>query len=178
MLVPFINNGTLNNQQKRFNKVQSSTRQKIENTFSLLVSRWRFLYKHVYLEDVARITDAITTCCVLHNLCIDGGDSLEQYSNPSRFTQFQEEDNQDGGEFVVSGLREGEEELHLEEHDEQVDEDDDGGAVDNEVGAGAGTLARDMGNPLNFTSVRQFDAYQRQLRARAVIKRNDIMQSL
>ncbi|OAD67053.1 hypothetical protein PHYBLDRAFT_70408 [Phycomyces blakesleeanus NRRL 1555(-)] len=43
-------------EQKLYNAVQSRTQQKIENTILLLVLRWKFLYKHLYLKNVGRLT--------------------------------------------------------------------------------------------------------------------------
>lgn len=78
---------------------------KIENTFSLLVSRWRFLYRHLYLNDVHRIARAITTCCVLHNICIDNGETMEMdIQLEDMLSNFQQSDNDDGAEFVLDDM--------------------------------------------------------------------------
>ena len=60
-----------------YNLVHSRTRQKIEHSFGFLTSRWRFLWKHLYLFDLLRIAKTIYACCVLHNICLDEGDPEE-----------------------------------------------------------------------------------------------------
>jgi hypothetical protein len=69
--------------KKRFNKVHSSTRMTIERTFGILVSRWRFLGKHVYIKKIEDICNIIAACCILHNICINMGDpdfEVESYT--------------------------------------------------------------------------------------------------
>ena len=105
LLTPYLasrSGGNLNAQQKKYNKIHSTTRMKIENTFSLLVSRWRFLYRHLYLNDVHRAARAISTCCVLHNMCIDNGETMEaDLQLEDMLSNFQQSDNHDGAEFVL-----------------------------------------------------------------------------
>ncbi|OAD66207.1 hypothetical protein PHYBLDRAFT_175501 [Phycomyces blakesleeanus NRRL 1555(-)] len=76
-------------EQKLYNAVQSRTQQKIENTFSLLVLRRKFLYKHLYVKDVESLTQAIMVCCVLHNLYNEDGAVFglgeEDNTNPVMF---------------------------------------------------------------------------------------------
>lgn len=75
-MTPYKNAG--NDVQKlRYNKVHSRTRQKIEHSFGLLTSRWRFLWKHVYMLNLLRISKTLYVCCVLHNICIDDNDGLD-----------------------------------------------------------------------------------------------------
>lgn len=114
LLTPYITSRgrLLTAGQKRYNKLHSSTRQKIGNAFSDLVRKWRFLYKHLYLKDVNRCCKAIVTCCVLHNLCIDDGENL-QCNHDGILYAFQLSDNRDGVQFQMTQHHEN----HLSERD-------------------------------------------------------------
>ncbi|OAD68359.1 hypothetical protein PHYBLDRAFT_173357 [Phycomyces blakesleeanus NRRL 1555(-)] len=96
----------LTTEQKLYNTVQSRTQQKIENTFSLLVLRWKFLYKHLYLKNVGRLTQAIMLCCVLHNLCLDVDDmwELEENEENNILGNFQDSGNEDGAVFGLEEI--------------------------------------------------------------------------
>lgn len=49
----------------------SKTRQVIERAFALLKGRFRRL-KHLHMDLIHEIPNAILACCVLHNLCLQG----------------------------------------------------------------------------------------------------------
>lgn len=66
--------GTSDPDQARFNLVLSSSRIKIEHAFGYLVSRWWFLWKHLYLLTDERLAKTIYACCALSNICIDQND--------------------------------------------------------------------------------------------------------
>ncbi|KAG2214220.1 hypothetical protein INT45_010706 [Circinella minor] len=72
VITPF--SGSDNPGLKRFNKILSRTRIKIEHAFGSLTMRWRTLWIQLYMLDIPRIAKTIYACCVLHNMCIDGGD--------------------------------------------------------------------------------------------------------
>jgi hypothetical protein len=59
-----------------WNFIQSSTRMYIERTFGILKSRWKIIQKRadVLLRSVA---DIVSTCIVLHNLCIITKDKFD-----------------------------------------------------------------------------------------------------
>ncbi|KAG2193062.1 hypothetical protein INT47_012136 [Mucor saturninus] len=61
--------------KRTFNRVHSSTRMAIERAFGVLVARWRFTSKYIYMLDQLKINEMITGCCILHNMCIDLGDT-------------------------------------------------------------------------------------------------------
>lgn len=62
--------------QKQFNFKHSSTRVYIEQAFGLLKGRFRIL-KHVNIYRTELIPTLIVACCVLHNICMQRGDSIE-----------------------------------------------------------------------------------------------------
>ncbi|KAH6936168.1 hypothetical protein HPB50_014443 [Hyalomma asiaticum] len=74
LLTPFRDYGRLSNEQKDFSRKFSATRVLIENSFSNLKKRFHQL---IYLElrTVEWLNKFIIACCMLHNLCIDHGDS-------------------------------------------------------------------------------------------------------
>ena len=43
----------------------------IERAFGVLTARWRILSHKVYIHDQMDINDIITSCCILHNICIE-----------------------------------------------------------------------------------------------------------
>jgi len=69
LITPYRDNGHLTRQQKRFNRVLSSLRQKVERAIGLLKGRWR---KLLYLDhlDLRLAVHLIISACVLHNFCI------------------------------------------------------------------------------------------------------------
>ena len=77
-MVPFKAPGA-DARKVRYNLIHSRTRQKIEHSLGLLTSRWRFLWKHLYLLDLLRVSKTIYACCVLHNICINEGDDDENF---------------------------------------------------------------------------------------------------
>ena len=55
--------------------------------------------------DTNRIARAIMTCCVLHNLCIDNGETIEmEFQLDDMLSNFQESNNDDGGEIATEDL--------------------------------------------------------------------------
>ncbi|KAK3909075.1 Protein ANTAGONIST OF LIKE HETEROCHROMATIN PROTEIN 1 [Frankliniella fusca] len=70
---PFINRGVLTQDQKIFNTCLSSMRQVIERAFSLLKGRFRRL-KYLDMKRIDLIPATIIACCVLHNVCLLGGE--------------------------------------------------------------------------------------------------------
>ncbi|CAN8028837.1 unnamed protein product, partial [Ixodes persulcatus] len=64
---------SLDKKERIFNAKFSATRVLIENTFADFKNRFRRL-KQLELWGVDFSTKFIIACCVLHNLCIDGGD--------------------------------------------------------------------------------------------------------
>lgn len=68
-----------------------------------MTARWRFLWKHVYLLDMLRISQTIYTCCVLHSICISEGEvdvNVPVRDNP-RFAAFIAADNREDDATVT-----------------------------------------------------------------------------
>ena len=76
-LVPYRRTVNITPSETKFNTIHSSTRFAIENTFGLLVARFRFMYKHLYVLSEQRMREIIVVCCILHNTCITFGDSKD-----------------------------------------------------------------------------------------------------
>lgn len=77
LLTPFRDYGSLSESEKKFNKQFCATRVLIENTFGILKGRFRQLLQ-VDMQKVTKITRFIVSCCVIHNLCIENNDNLEE----------------------------------------------------------------------------------------------------
>lgn len=76
LITPFKDNGRLNAQQRRFNKVLSSARQVVERSIGHLKKRFRRLTE-VTIHHPEEIVKTIVSGCILHNLCIIHEDSVE-----------------------------------------------------------------------------------------------------
>lgn len=72
LITPFPESQCLVDSNKRtFNHIHSATRMAIERAFGVLVARWRFTGRYIYLLDQLSINEVITSACILHNMCID-----------------------------------------------------------------------------------------------------------
>lgn len=109
-LAPYRDNGHLTQVQTNFNHILSRTRQTIERAFALLKGRFRRL-KYLDMSRVDLIPATILACCVLHNICLQNIDDIENYilegrENDQDIEDFEEneqdgdqrEDNDDEGE--------------------------------------------------------------------------------
>lgn len=81
LITPFKDNGHLSNAQKKFNKIHSTCRVSIENSFARLKQRFRQLY-HLKLVSPLRICHFIKACCVLHNMSINDKVLFANEENP------------------------------------------------------------------------------------------------
>lgn len=77
VLTPYRQYGNLSRNEDNYNRKFSATRVIIENAFCLLKARFRQLIR-LDLRDVDRLTKFIIACCVLHNICIDMNDFLDE----------------------------------------------------------------------------------------------------
>ncbi|KAG2215747.1 hypothetical protein INT45_005204 [Circinella minor] len=69
-VVPSFPRGSANHRQRKFNKILSASRIVIEHAFGGLTTRWRTLWKHLYMVNIERMVLTIIACCVLHNICL------------------------------------------------------------------------------------------------------------
>ncbi|XP_071635582.1 putative nuclease HARBI1 [Temnothorax longispinosus] len=76
----------LTEEQREFNYRFCRTRVKIENAFGLLKQRWRQLIG-TDMWRVLKTSKFIISCCVMHNLCIERNDFLNELENNARNDQ-------------------------------------------------------------------------------------------
>ncbi|XP_045194796.2 putative nuclease HARBI1 [Mercenaria mercenaria] len=76
LLTAYRDTGHLTAPQKLYNKIHSSTRCIIENSFGLLKGRFRRL-QHINIYNIEKVVKVIVSCCVLHNMCIMNTDELD-----------------------------------------------------------------------------------------------------
>lgn len=77
LLTPYRNYEMMSAEKNNFNDKFCPTRVVIENAFCHLKGRFRQLMR-LDVRDVNRLTKFIVSCCVLHNICIDMKDFLEE----------------------------------------------------------------------------------------------------
>ncbi len=73
---PYRDNGHLTARQRRFNQRLNGARVAIEHAFGILKTKFRRL-KCLHMKDVAKISATVTTCCILHNICLEPNDEFE-----------------------------------------------------------------------------------------------------
>lgn len=78
LITPFKDNGRLNINQRRFNRVLSSARQVVERAIGHLKQRFRRL-QEITVHDLEEIIKTIVSGCILHNLCILHHDGVEDF---------------------------------------------------------------------------------------------------
>ncbi len=77
LMKPFAHNGTLTQDQQRYNYRLSHARIVVENAFGRLKARWRRLLKKNDMS-IQHIPTIICACCILHNVCEIHGDSFNE----------------------------------------------------------------------------------------------------
>ncbi|XP_043484696.1 putative nuclease HARBI1 [Leptopilina heterotoma] len=77
LMTPYKDNGHLTPTQVHFNNILSKTRMVIERAFALLKGRFRRL-KYMYLQKIKYGALIIMACCVLHNICLDLHDDMNE----------------------------------------------------------------------------------------------------
>ncbi|KAJ8910340.1 hypothetical protein NQ315_004539 [Exocentrus adspersus] len=73
LMVPFRDNGHLNDIQRNYNTIHSKIRVVIEQAFALLKGRFRRL-KLLETRRLDHIPLIILACCILHNICLENDD--------------------------------------------------------------------------------------------------------
>jgi hypothetical protein len=66
----------LSREKQYWNFIQSSTRMAVERAFGMLKGKWRIQLKNIDMS-LHSISDMITACLCLHNLCIIHADEFE-----------------------------------------------------------------------------------------------------
>lgn len=97
---PFIDRNNLLEYQVMFNTAHAQTRQVIERSFALLFGRLRRL-QYLDMNRTDLIPAVIIGCCVIHNICLERVDDLQQ--------QYEQE----GREFVQGEIQQGEPEQNM-----------------------------------------------------------------
>ena len=78
LLTPYRNNGNLTRDEVKYNQCLSGSRVVIENAFGILKGRFRRL-QFIDMADIQYITKTIVNGCILHNICLIDGDTLDDY---------------------------------------------------------------------------------------------------
>lgn len=76
LMVPYKDTGRLTSKQRKFNTTLSTSRCVIERAFALLKGRFRRL-KMLDMSRVDLIPKVVVSCCILHNICLDNSDLLD-----------------------------------------------------------------------------------------------------
>lgn len=77
VMTPYRDFGNMTEEQTEYNRRFSMSRVKIENSFGLLKNRWQQLIR-LDMWHVLGMSKFILACCVLHNLCIERDDFLQE----------------------------------------------------------------------------------------------------
>ncbi|XP_017469844.1 PREDICTED: putative nuclease HARBI1, partial [Rhagoletis zephyria] len=136
LVSPFKDYGNLNESQRKFNEIHSSTRMVVENAFGLLKGRFRRLLRFTEQTDLKVITKIVVSACVLHNICISFDDLcvIDELYEAIAFAQEEQQDEFNLNETlnrrqnlfnylrVVSLLLDERSELRLNRQEEVVNE--------------------------------------------------------
>ena len=76
LLKPHPENALAVAAERRFSTLQCRTRVKVEQSCGELQGRWRCLSKRLD-ESPQKAAKTFIACCVLHNICVDMGDRLD-----------------------------------------------------------------------------------------------------
>ena len=77
LMKAFPDNGHLTQQQRKFNYRLSKARVVVEHAYGRLKGRWRCLLKRLDVN-VHDVSELVSACCVLHNICEVHGDTFDQ----------------------------------------------------------------------------------------------------
>jgi hypothetical protein len=109
LIVPYTQMESATDRSKaKFNAEFSAMRQVVERAFGMLVKRWRFLFKYVYILDHTRLVKVVISCCILHNFCIYHDDPISLTDDELRLFATDINDSlltQNGGLEREDGLR-------------------------------------------------------------------------
>ncbi|XP_054747579.1 putative nuclease HARBI1 [Anastrepha obliqua] len=77
LVPPFKESENLTESQRKFNEIHNSTRMVVEDAFGLLKIRFPRLANFTEAKDLMMITNIVVSACILHNICINFGDSCD-----------------------------------------------------------------------------------------------------
>lgn len=95
LMSPYKDYGNLTRLQRNHNYIHSSTRAVVEHIFGLLKGRWRCLLGLI-LKDIAKCSNFVLACCVLHNFCYLNNDhvieamEIDDRQYPINFVDYQD----------------------------------------------------------------------------------------
>eukprot|EP00795_Rhopilema_esculentum_P003531 gene3531-2015_t len=108
LLKPYPDNGALTRSEIKYNKTLSSARSVVERAFGVLKARWRCLLKMLD-NKTSNVVEVLITCCVLHNICEDNGDEVEDEEFIARVIEREQQGmvaiNEDAAENNGANLR-------------------------------------------------------------------------
>ncbi len=81
LIKPYQYAPNMDHEEKVFNLALSQARVSIERAFGILKGRWRILLDKVLLEP-SYVADIVTACSVLHNICQDRKEPIEEVVDP------------------------------------------------------------------------------------------------
>ena len=76
LMVPFKDTGRLNASKRSHNYKVSAARVHIQHAFGQLKGRFRKL-RFIDMASFEEINTLVIVCCVIHNICIDSDDTIE-----------------------------------------------------------------------------------------------------
>lgn len=92
----------LTQRQKDFNFMLSSTRMIVENAFGALKNRFRRILHFTEQVHLPFVVDIIVCACILHNICIDQNDILDEIG--SEDSSDEETDFENNNPNVIAGV--------------------------------------------------------------------------
>lgn len=78
LITPFKDNGRLNFDQRRFNRVISSSRQCVERCIGHMKGRFRRI-REIPLHEPEEIVETIIAACILSNMCVLEDADIDQF---------------------------------------------------------------------------------------------------
>lgn len=89
--------------EARYNRHHAKARNIIERTFGMLKTRWRAIFLRALEIRPLFTPKVIAACCILHNICVLGGDVLEEDENRGQDDGEDDMDNAPVNERDLSG---------------------------------------------------------------------------
>ncbi|GAB2282336.1 Basic amino-acid permease [Dionaea muscipula] len=77
LLTPYQGDGSSSDSLSKFRAAHEAARSLASKAFSQLKGNWRILSKVMWRPDTQKLPSIIVACCLLHNIILDRGDSLQ-----------------------------------------------------------------------------------------------------